>query len=171
MEMDDLNTIVALSREFGSVDYVRGGGGNTSVKNDTTLWVKPSGTTLAGLAAETFVQMDRAGINRLYEVETPAESSAREELVKKMMAAAVENDAGRPSVEAPLHNVFEAKYVVHTHPALVNGLTCAKSGDVVCARLFPDALWVEYIDPGYTLCMEVRRRIAQYKVVFGIFYS
>ena len=167
MEMDDLNTIVALSREFGSVDYVRGGGGNTSVKNDTTLWVKPSGTTLAGLAAETFVQMDRAGINRLYEVETPAESSAREELVKKMMAAAVENDAGRPSVEAPLHNVFEAKYVVHTHPALVNGLTCAKSGDVVCARLFPDALWVEYIDPGYTLCMEVRRRIAQYKVVFG----
>ena len=83
------------------------------------------------------------------------------------MAAAVENDAGRPSVEAPLHNVFEAKFVVHTHPALVNGLTCAKGGEAACKRLFPDALWVEYIDPGYTLCMEVRERIEQYKTATG----
>lgn len=161
--MTDLETIVELSREFGSVDYVKGGGGNTSVKNDTTLWVKPSGTTLMGLAPETFVQMNRAKINELYDVETPSEPAAREELVKKVMAAAVENDAGRPSVEAPLHNVFNARYVVHTHPALVNGLTCAKEGEAACRRLFPEALWVEYIDPGYTLCMEVRKRIAQYR--------
>ncbi len=67
------------------------------------------------------------------------------------------------TVEAPLHNVFDAKFVVHTHPALVNGLTCAKEGESACKRLFPDALWVEYIDPGYTLCMEVRERIARHK--------
>jgi len=52
---------------------------------------------------------------------------------------------------------------VHTHPPLVNGLTCAKHGEAACKRLFPDALWVEYIDPGYTLCMVVRDRIEQYK--------
>ena len=83
------------------------------------------------------------------------------------MAEAVENDAGRPSVEAPLHNVFDAKFVVHTHPALVNGLTCAKGGEEACKRLFPEALWVEYIDPGYTLCMEVRKRIETYKETNG----
>ena len=166
--MTDLETIVALSHEFGGVDYVKGGGGNTSVKNETSLWVKPSGTTLSGLTTETFVQMNRAKINELYEVETPADSAAREELVKNAMAAAVENEAGRPSVEAPLHNVFDATFVVHTHPALVNGLTCAKSGEVVCKRLFPEALWVEYIDPGYTLCMEVRQRIADYKAEKGV---
>ncbi len=160
--MEDLETIVELSREFGDVDYVKGGGGNTSVKNEVSLWVKPSGTTLMGLTPDTFVQMNRAKINELYEVETPRESAAREELVKNMMAAAVENDAGRPSVEAPMHNVFSAKYVVHTHPALVNGLTCAREGEAACNRLFPDALWVEYIDPGYTLCMEVRKRIQQF---------
>jgi rhamnose utilization protein RhaD (predicted bifunctional aldolase and dehydrogenase) len=33
--------------------------------------------------------------------------------------------------------------------------------------MFPDALWVEYIDPGYTLCMEVRERIEAYKTRFG----
>lgn len=165
--MQDLKTIVELSHEFGSVDYVKGGGGNTSVKNDTTLWVKPSGTTLGGLTEKTFVQMNRAKINELYAVATPKESAAREELVKNMMAASVENDAGRPSVEAPLHNVFDAKFVVHTHPCSVNGLTCAKGGEAACKAMFPDALWVEYIDPGYTLCMEVRKRIQAYKTAHG----
>ena len=165
--MQDLKTIVELSHEFGTVDYVKGGGGNTSVKNDTTLWVKPSGTTLAGLAEKTFVAMNRAKINELYTVETPKVAAAREELVKNLMAAAVENDAGRPSVEAPLHNVFEAKFVVHTHPCAVNGMTCAKGGEAACKAMFPDALWVEYIDPGYTLCMEVRQRIESYKKAHG----
>ena len=161
--MHHLNTIVDLSHAFGSTDYVRGGGGNTSVKDDTTLWVKPSGTTLAGLTPDTFVAMSRAGINKLYDVTPPATPAAREALVKEMMATAVVNDAGRPSVEAPLHNAFEATYVVHTHPALVNGMTCARDGEATCHRLFPDALWVEYIDPGYTLCMEVRDRMAQWR--------
>ena len=165
--MTDLETIVKLSHEFGGEDYVKGGGGNTSVKNDETLWVKPSGTTLGGLTTETFVAMNRQKINELYGVETPAAAADREELVKNLMADAVENDAGRPSVEAPLHNVFDAKFVVHTHPALVNGLTCAKDGQAACKRMFPEALWVEYIDPGYTLCMEVRQRIQQYKSTYG----
>ncbi|MBN2686443.1 MAG: class II aldolase/adducin family protein [Pontiellaceae bacterium] len=165
--MNDLDIIVALSHEFGGAEYVKGGGGNTSVKDEICLWVKPSGTTLLGLEPETFVQMNRAKINALYDVKPPADSAAREQLVKEMMVQAVENDAGRPSVEAPLHNVFNAKFVVHTHPPLVNGLTCADNGESACAQLFPDALWVEYIDPGYTLCMEVRRRIAQYTAEHG----
>ncbi|MFA5689201.1 MAG: class II aldolase/adducin family protein [Kiritimatiellales bacterium] len=165
--MNDLKTITELSHEFGSVDYVKGGGGNTSVKNATTLWVKPSGTTLGGLTEAAFVQMNRAKIDGLYTVDTPPDSAAREELVKNMMAAAVENGAGRPSVEAPLHNVFTAKFVVHTHPAAVNGMTCAKNGEAACKKLFPDALWMEYVDPGYTLCMEVRRRIKDYEAAHG----
>ncbi len=165
--MQALKTIVGLSHEFGTADYVKGGGGNTSVKNETTLWVKPSGTTLGGLTEETFVAMNRAKINRLYEAETPSEAAAREILVKDLMAEAVENEAGRPSVEAPLHNVFEATFVVHTHPCLVNGLTCAIRGHEACKELFPEALWVEYIDPGYTLCMEVRKRIETYKAQHG----
>lgn len=165
--MTDLEMIVELSHEFGTDDYVKGGGGNTSVKNESTLWVKPSGTTLGGLTTETFVAMNRAKINELYKVETPSDAAFREELVKNLMAEAVENDAGRPSVEAPLHNVFNAKYVVHTHPALVNGLTCATGGEAACKELFPESLWVEYIDPGYTLCMKVRERIEQYKAANG----
>ena len=109
--MDDLKTIVELSHEFGTPEYVKGGGGNTSYKDKNTLWVKPSGTTLAGLQEDTFVTLNRTKVNELYEVKTPEEPHAREELVKNFMAEAVLNDAGRPSVEAPLHNILELSLI------------------------------------------------------------
>jgi len=167
MTMESIDTIIALSHEFGTPEYVKGGGGNTSVKNEFSMWIKPSGTTLRTLSAETMVAMNRGKIDALYDVEAPVEASAREELVKNLMAHAVENDAGRPSVEAPLHNVFDATFVVHTHAVLVNGMTCARDGEAACRRLFPEALWVEYIDPGYTLCMEVRERMIHYRKQHG----
>jgi rhamnose utilization protein RhaD (predicted bifunctional aldolase and dehydrogenase) len=166
--MEVLSTITQLSHEFGGDDFVKGGGGNTSCKDAEKLWVKPSGTTLAGMSEDAFVVLERQKINALYAAETPAEASAREELVKTVMAeAVVPGSSGRPSVEAPLHNVFDAVYVVHTHPAWVNGMTCAKNGAAVCARLFPEAMWVDYIDPGYTLCMAVRNAIEDWKTEKG----
>jgi len=153
-------TIIELSHEFGTPEYVRGGGGNTSVKTAGTLWVKPSGTTLAGLTADRLVPLDRTQLQRLYEMEPPPEPTARESLVRDAMLAAVQaGAAGRPSVEAPLHDTFTRRFVVHTHPALVNGLTCARDGEAAARELFPDAMWVPYVDPGYTLCLDIRRRL------------
>ena len=168
--MSDLvKTITELSHEFGTTKYVRAGGGNTSCKTADVLWVKPSGTTLAGLQPETFVQMDRPRLGRLYSAQPPAEAAAREELVKNMMADAVlPATAGkRASVEAALHDSLAATFVVHTHPAWVNGLTCALNGAVFGKAFFPDALWLPYIDPGYTLCMAVRKAIVAYRTAHG----
>jgi len=166
--LEMLATITALSHRYGTPEYVLGGGGNTSVKDDRTLWVKPSGTTLSGMGPDAFLPLVRAKIEPLYAAETPAETDAREALVKNMMQDAVQEGAqGRPSVEAPLHNVFSARYVVHTHPTLVNGLTCGQKGAETCARLWPDALWMPYVDPGYTLCMQVRAAIQDYAAKHG----
>jgi len=166
--MDILKTITLLSHAFGTPDYVLAGGGNTSCKNKTTLWVKPSGTTLIALTKEAFIAMDRATLNRLYSVVPPASPAEREELVKNMMAKSVQaSTPGRASVEAPLHNALSARFVVHTHPAAVNGLTCALGGKAAAAKLFPDALWVPYVDPGYTLCMVVRKAVQDYKAANG----
>ena len=158
-----LQEITNLSHEFGTADYVCGGGGNTSVKNDTTLWVKPSGTTLGGLKPELFVALDRGRLAELYDITPPQEASAREALIKeKMSAALLPDQTSRPSVEAPLHDSLSARFIVHTHPALVNGMTCAKEGAVACGRLFPEALWLDYVDPGYSLCIAVRERIRRF---------
>jgi rhamnose utilization protein RhaD (predicted bifunctional aldolase and dehydrogenase) len=161
--MDLLNEIVKLSHEFGTPDYVKGGGGNTSCKSAESLWVKPSGTTLGGMTPSTFVAMNRSAMQRLYALSVPADSQAREALVKDVMAESVmPGHTGRPSVEAPLHELLTGTFVVHTHPALVNGMTCSRTGAVVCARLFPDALWIPYIDPGFTLCVDVRKRVREF---------
>jgi rhamnose utilization protein RhaD (predicted bifunctional aldolase and dehydrogenase) len=163
-----LDTITELSHEFGTIDFVRGGGGNTSCKDDQTLWVKPSGSTLEGLTPELFVILDRARLAELYAIDPPADSTAREALVKEMMEkAATPESKGRASVEAPLHDSLNARYVVHTHPFTVNGMTCGNKAKAVCAELFPDALWLDYIDPGYTLCMQVRSEIDDYKAKNG----
>jgi rhamnose utilization protein RhaD (predicted bifunctional aldolase and dehydrogenase) len=112
--------------------------------------------------------MDRAKLDKLYDVAPPATPAEREELVKNMMAEAVLPETpGRASVEAPLHNALSARYVVHTHPAAVNGLTCALGGKAAAAQLFPEALWVPYVDPGYTLCMVVRKAVQDYKAAHG----
>ena len=163
-----LEALIELSHEFGTIEHVRGGGGNTSVKNATTLWVKPSGTTLSGLSKERLVALDRRALARLYTTATPAEPAAREALVKAIMTSAVRPEwPGRPSVEAPLHDSFEARFVVHTHPPLVNGMTCAQQGAEVCQALFPDALWVPYVDPGYTLCCAVRAAMQELRARQG----
>ena len=162
--MNLLNSITQLSHEFGTQDYVQGGGGNTSVKDAQTLWVKPSGTTLAGLEPERFVPIDRHLLAALYTARVPSDSARREASVKNLLAAAVLPGAtGRPSVETPLHDSFAAAFVVHTHPALVNGMTCARDGAAACKKLFPDALWIPYTDPGYTLCMRVRAEIQAWR--------
>jgi rhamnose utilization protein RhaD (predicted bifunctional aldolase and dehydrogenase) len=166
--MDVLRAITQLSHEFGTTEYVRGGGGNTSCKDAQTIWVKPSGTTLASLIPDTFVAIDRKKLSQLYGIEAPVDSSGREALVKQIVEQAVLPDTpGRASVEAPLHDSLQARYVVHTHPAVVNGMTCAKEGKQVAEDLFPDALWLDYIDPGYTLCMQVRKEIQDYRQING----
>lgn len=165
---DLLKNITALSHEFGTTDYVCGGGGNSSVKDEETLWVKPSGTTLLALTPEAFVGMNRTRLSELYEVEPPADAEAREAQVKIYMEKAVlPSSSGRASVEAPLHSTLSARYVIHTHPAIVNGMTCAKDGAAACQELFPEALWLDFIDPGFTLCMRVRQEILDFRQQHG----
>ena len=160
----DLDIITALSHEFGSAQYVMGGGGNSSCKDRETLWIKPSGTTLLGLSPERFIAMDRAKLATLFTLAPPADATAREALVKSVMAAAVKpGTPGRASVEAPVHDCFEARFVVHTHPTLANGLACSLGGREAAGQWFPEALWIDYTDPGYTLSLRVRDALAAFR--------
>jgi rhamnose utilization protein RhaD (predicted bifunctional aldolase and dehydrogenase) len=112
--------------------------------------------------------MDRVKLAKLNDVKPPENPTEREALIKDfMIAAKLDPDSGRPSVEAPLHNSLDAALIVHTHPASVNGMTCAVNGAKVCKELFPDALWIDYIDPGYTLCMQVNKDVISYKQKYG----
>ena len=74
----DLSTLVKMSNTYGSNPaYVLAGGGNTSVKDDTTLYVKGSGTQLATIKAEEFVEMSRARLNEIMKTDYPEDDKSR----------------------------------------------------------------------------------------------
>ena len=167
----DLSTLVKMSNTYGSNPaYVLAGGGNTSVKDDTTLYVKGSGTQLATIKAEEFVKMDRARLNKIMKTEYPADDVKRESayLADVMAAVTDEDKTKRPSVEALLHNLFAYTYVLHVHPTLINGLTCGKGAKALSEQLLgKDVLWIDICKPGYTLARICFEKMNAYKEETG----
>jgi rhamnose utilization protein RhaD (predicted bifunctional aldolase and dehydrogenase)/NAD(P)-dependent dehydrogenase (short-subunit alcohol dehydrogenase family) len=161
-----LNEIIELSRFYGAnPEIVLAGGGNTSVKDADTLWVKASGCSLATIDESGFVELDRSLIGALLESEPPADEIAREAMFKDgILAARSHPDTGRrPSVEAALHHLLPSKYVVHSHATLVNMVTCSVEGERLAREWFGDeVLWVPYVDPGYTLARLVKHLLEDY---------
>ncbi|MCQ2403425.1 MAG: SDR family NAD(P)-dependent oxidoreductase [Lentisphaeria bacterium] len=158
---ESLEKLAALSRQYGAdPDYVFLGGGNTSFKTDSELFIKPSGVALATIQPEQFLKLDRESLRKIFTMAPAMLAELREEFVKNIQLSAVRPlGAGRPSVEAPVHEVIKYKFIVHTHPALVNGLTCSKDGKAAAAKLFPKAIWLDYCNPGCTLSFTVKEAL------------
>ncbi|MEI3006338.1 MAG: class II aldolase/adducin family protein [Victivallales bacterium] len=92
------------------------------MKDEKYLYVKPSGVALAKIKPENFVKMDRALIEKIFTHDMPSDVAQREAIAKEfMMAAVCPESSGRPSVEAPLHELIPFRYVVHLHPASSSG--------------------------------------------------
>jgi len=167
----DLSELVALSRLFGSdPEYVIGGGGNTSFKTASRLFIKGSGSSLAEIDAAGFVRLDRSHLQLLWQRSYPEEPQAREALVTEALLASRETgeEAKRPSVETPLHDFFPEAYVVHTHPGLVNGLACSRRGREEAQALFGERLlWVPTVNPGFQLAATVRQEMEAYRKKHG----
>ena len=164
-----LAIIRELSNRYGAdSSCVLAGGGNTSYKDEKYLYVKPSGVALADITESDFVKMEREVIRRVFSLPEYADAAEREAMVTKLMAFAVAGSgARRPSVEAPLHELMPFTYIVHLHPAAVNGLTCSQNGPEECAKLFPEALWIPETDPGFTLAKTVHDASVKYEAAHG----
>ena len=164
-----LAALAAMSNKYGAdPEYVLAGGGNTSFKSAENLWIKGSGTSLATIKAEDFVVMDRAKLNRMWTADYPENEAARESAVlQDMMDARIPGETRRPSVETLLHDLFPYSFILHVHPALVNGLTCSREAENGMKRLLPDAVWVDACKPGYILALECKRLLDAYKAETG----
>ena len=156
--------LIALSREYGGDPrWVTAGGGNTSLKEGGILYVKASGFPLAGIDEGGFARMDRGRLAEIWRKdypkgEDPAAAAERERLVlADQMAARIDGETRRPSVEALVHDFLPWPLVVHLHPTLVNGLTCGVEGRRIARELFGEnQVWIPVTDPGYTLASVIR---------------
>lgn len=131
---------LAMSKKIGSdAMLIQGAGGNTSIKNDRTMWVKASGQWLADSEdKEIFVEVS---------LETGC-------------AACREEQTLRPSIETALHLVLPHKLVAHVHS--VNALSWLVREDAYSQldRLLKGMrwAWVPYVKPGKELAAHVRAR-------------
>lgn len=148
----------ASHRFGGDPEYVRAGGGNASVKLDGVLYIKPSGTPLATLAADDLVPLRLDVLLDALHADEEVDGDPVRAAAEK---AQVGNPTRRPSVEILFHALIDDPLVLHLHPIATNALTCSVDGERLAAELFGDeAVWVPYIDPGVPLArgVEAARR-------------
>jgi rhamnose utilization protein RhaD (predicted bifunctional aldolase and dehydrogenase)/NAD(P)-dependent dehydrogenase (short-subunit alcohol dehydrogenase family) len=152
--------LAALSRRFGEdPEFARGGGGNSSVKVDGVLYIKPSGTSLAALAPESVIALDIGRMMTLLDMSPDRlVVGGSDEVMRVAREARIGvPDDRRPSVECLFHALLPERFVLHTHPTTVNALTCASRGAEIAERLFGSSvLWVPYTDPGLPLARAIR---------------
>src|SRR5829696_9100701 len=167
-----LTELVELSKALGNPgrDLVVLGEGNTSTLVDGERFVvKASGTSLAGAAPESFVELRLHTTLGLLDFDPPTD----EELSEGLMAART-GEGPRPSIEAVMHALGltqgGAQFVGHTHPTAVNAIRCSDRAEaLVAGAIFPDqvvvcgreALLIRYADPGLPLAHAVREGLRE----------
>jgi rhamnose utilization protein RhaD (predicted bifunctional aldolase and dehydrogenase)/NAD(P)-dependent dehydrogenase (short-subunit alcohol dehydrogenase family) len=167
----EIKELIDISRYYGSNrDWVIAGGGNTSYKDDDTIWIKASGKALADIDEEGLVALSRKQLLRISSASYSDEPFTRESQVKDDLFRSILEPGKnmRPSVETSLHEIIKYKFIVHLHPTLINGILCSRNAKSLTAKLFGDTvLFVPYTDPGYTLFKKVESEIAAFREKFS----
>ena len=163
----EIDELLEISKYYGrNKEFVIAGGGNTSFKDESTIWIKASGNSLDELDEEGLVALSREKIRIISEKVYSDDPVIREEEVKNDLFRSIVDSADnrRPSVETSLHELIRYKFVVHLHPTLINGILCSRNAKNLTARLFGEkVLFVLYTDPGYTLFKKLESDILNYR--------
>lgn len=172
-EQRNLEDLIEISREYGAdPDYLLAGGGNSSFKTEQRIYVKASGFAMGSIDLEGFVPLERKKLSLMWTrtYSTLPEEREAQVLSDLLASRSLAGDQRRPSVETLLHEIFPYRYVVHTHPSMINGLSCAKRGREEAARILgEDIPWIPVIDPGYVLASRARQELEQALEELGVF--
>lgn len=175
-----LSQLIELSNGLGdpTADCAILGEGNTSARaDDSSFWIKASGSQLRTCGREQFVRVAVDPILAALDAGDLDDARVRQTLAD----ARLDRDVTvMPSVETFLHAVCleldDVDFIGHTHPTAINAITCSlRFEEALSGRLFPDEIvlcgpapvMVPYIDPGLPLARTVRDRIRTYVQEFG----
>src|SRR6185436_14707154 len=163
--MPDLGSLRRLSARIGrNLDLVQAGGGNTSIKESGTLWVKASGMWLVDAEKEDmFLPVDMRDILRCVE-------ESIDYVADYGSSAGGNAGALRPSVETAMHAVLPHAVVVHVHS--VNTIAWAVRLDApACLENVLAGLrwaWIPYVHPGLILAQRIRDLLSQRPDVLNV---
>jgi rhamnose utilization protein RhaD (predicted bifunctional aldolase and dehydrogenase)/NAD(P)-dependent dehydrogenase (short-subunit alcohol dehydrogenase family) len=153
---EPLDHLLHLSHLIGQDSrLVQPGGGNTSLKQGDTLYVKGSGTDLRTITREGFTHLSLSRLAAL----GVAESMTDAEMMR-FMAGGMLQEGPAPSVETPLHALLPYRVIAHTHDVPTMSLTNIRDAKAerLVGELFQGTLvYVPYVRPGFPLARAVRR--------------
>lgn len=146
-----MNNFIEMSKYAGMrEDLVQAGGGNSAYKiSRKRMVIKASGYLLADVNADRgYAVVDPQVIRNAFLSGADLEGMSKADAKKILAQAFIEGE--RPSIETFLH-VVSGRYSLHTHPIVVNILTCRAGGMDTLQEMFPEALMVPYATPGVEL--------------------
>jgi rhamnose utilization protein RhaD (predicted bifunctional aldolase and dehydrogenase) len=150
MANESLRELTELSARIGSnLDLVQAGGGNTSIKEADTLWVKASGKWLARAAQEDmFLPVPTADIDRQLKAEDEKFPDYRTR----------EGVALRPSVETAVHAVLPQRVIIHVHSVRTIAWAAQANGKEGLTPLLAGLKWswIPYTHPGIPLAIRIQ---------------
>lgn len=164
-----MQDLIDISLSVASSPYLtQGGGGNTSVKYEEVMFIKPSGFFLKDIE-KGHVELNFKNISYKLnnEIYFQPDSEFKLDVEKEII-----NPIGlMPSMETGFHAVLDA-YVIHTHPLAVNIILCTDDCETKLKELFFDLPFIllPYLNPGYPLSKSIANSISKLpstpKIVF-----
>ena len=156
--MTALEQLIELSANVGGNPLlVQAAGGNTSLKQNGTMWIKASGTWLRDAkTVNIFVPLDhKALMNALDRRDPPCESCmdfVRGELNKTGL---------RPSIETTVHALMPQNVVVHVHCVNTISWAIRKNAEELLHHELADFNWIfiPYARPGLPLAEAISKRL------------
>ncbi len=135
-----------------SEDLVLHGGGNTSYKDSSTLYVKGSGWNLVDIEEPGFSPVDLAVLQEM----ATRDQLSDAQMVKEQREALRNSEAPNPSIEAILHAIIPFAFVDHTHTDAIVTISNTPNGKETLQQIYgKKVLLIDYVMPGFILSKEV----------------
>ncbi|MFW2514051.1 class II aldolase/adducin family protein [Demequina sp. SO4-13] len=152
-----LKQCVVASQRLGSDPFlVLYGGGNSSAKADSTVYVKASGHDMGTITAEGFAPLDRDAVVSMLEQDRMSDG----DLVAGLRKLLLDPKSSNPSIETPLHALVPYASVLHTHAdAIVTLTNTVESDRLIESVLGSRVAVVPYCMPGFALAKYVQSMI------------
>lgn len=162
----ELKDFIEISKYAGErFDLIQAGGGNSSVKMvDGTMLIKASGFYLSEIEENfAYTVVKNEELLKIFNEETiisEADKRTKDILCTKYVSKYNLMDKYRPSIETLLHSLLK-KYVLHTHPVVVNAIVSRSDWREVLTNLFArdTVLLVDYKTPGFELACELKHKL------------
>ena len=154
-----LQECAAITRRLGADGYLTlHGGGNTSVKIGSTIFVKGSGFNLGTISPAGFAALRRRELDNMLAEDHLSDTA----MADGFRAALLDEAMPSPSIEALLHNLLPFKAVFHTHADPVVSLTNTVHGLDLPRKIFGSrVLYLPYCKPGFHLAKRIHELWAE----------